>query len=147
MGDLSSIPGLRRSPGEWNRYPLQNSGLENFRFSFGKEGICALFDICNWGFSSKPGSRCGIFQLWLHFPIFIFLNCWGSKAGPTCQHKENLIAKVHVSGNTWVAMRQCYDLLNLETMTVISSNLMDMIDWLFHIFIQQTFSKYLPSIR
>ena len=171
VGDLCSIPGLRRSPGEGKGYPLQYSGLENFmdsivhgvakswawlsnfhfntdaRFSFGKEGICALFDICNWGFSSNLGSRCGMFQLWLHFPIFIFLTCWGFKAGPTCQHKENLIAKVHVTGNTWVAMRQCYDLLNLETMIVINSNLIDMIDWLFHIFIQQTFSKPLPSIR
>ena len=29
MGDLSSIPGLERSPGEGNGYPLQYSGLEN----------------------------------------------------------------------------------------------------------------------
>ena len=29
VGDLSSIPGLLRSPGEGNRYPLQYSGLEN----------------------------------------------------------------------------------------------------------------------
>ena len=28
-GDLSSIPGLRRSPGEGKGYPLQYSGLEN----------------------------------------------------------------------------------------------------------------------
>ena len=28
-GDLSSIPGLGRSPGERKAYPLQNSGLEN----------------------------------------------------------------------------------------------------------------------
>jgi len=28
-GDLGSIPGLRRSPGEWNSYPLQYSVLEN----------------------------------------------------------------------------------------------------------------------
>ena len=28
-GDLGSIPGLERSPGEGNRYPLQYSGLEN----------------------------------------------------------------------------------------------------------------------
>ena len=28
-GDLGSIPGLRRSPGEGNSYPLQHSGLEN----------------------------------------------------------------------------------------------------------------------
>ena len=28
-GDLGSISGLRRSPGEGKRYPLQYSGLEN----------------------------------------------------------------------------------------------------------------------
>ena len=28
VGDLGSIPGLGRSPGEWNGYPLQYSGLE-----------------------------------------------------------------------------------------------------------------------
>ena len=28
-GDLSSIPGLERSPGEGNGYPLQYSGLGN----------------------------------------------------------------------------------------------------------------------
>ena len=30
-GDLSSIPGLGRSPGEGNGYPLQYSGLQNSR--------------------------------------------------------------------------------------------------------------------
>ena len=29
MGDLCLIPGLGRSPGEGNSYPLQYSGLEN----------------------------------------------------------------------------------------------------------------------
>ena len=29
VGDLGLIPGLGRSPGEGNRYPLQYSGLEN----------------------------------------------------------------------------------------------------------------------
>ena len=29
MGDLGSIPGLGRSPGQGNSYPLQYSGLEN----------------------------------------------------------------------------------------------------------------------
>ena len=29
VGDLRSIPGLGRSPGEGNGYPLQYSGLEN----------------------------------------------------------------------------------------------------------------------
>ena len=30
VGDLGWIPGLGRSPGEGNSYPLQYSGLENF---------------------------------------------------------------------------------------------------------------------
>ena len=30
VGDLSSIPGMGRSPGEEKGYPLQYSGLENF---------------------------------------------------------------------------------------------------------------------
>ena len=30
VGDLGSIPGLGRSPGEGKGYPLQFSGLENF---------------------------------------------------------------------------------------------------------------------
>ena len=29
MGDLGSIPGMGRSPGEGKGYPLQYSGLEN----------------------------------------------------------------------------------------------------------------------
>ena len=29
VGDLGSIPGLRKSPGEGKGYPLQYSGLEN----------------------------------------------------------------------------------------------------------------------
>jgi len=29
VGDLGSIPRLGRSPGGWNSYPLQYSGLEN----------------------------------------------------------------------------------------------------------------------
>ena len=28
-GDPSSVPGQERSPGEWNRYPLQYSSLDN----------------------------------------------------------------------------------------------------------------------
>ena len=30
VGDLDSIPGLGRSPGEGKGYPLQCSGLDNF---------------------------------------------------------------------------------------------------------------------
>ena len=29
VGDLGSVPGLGRSPGEWKGYPLQYSGLKN----------------------------------------------------------------------------------------------------------------------
>ena len=29
VGDLGLIPGLGSSPGEWNGYPVQYSGLEN----------------------------------------------------------------------------------------------------------------------
>ena len=34
-GDLGSIPGLGRSPGEWKGYPLQYSGLENSNSPWG----------------------------------------------------------------------------------------------------------------
>ena len=37
MGDLGSITGLGRSPGEGNGYPLQYSGLENLSPSLCKE--------------------------------------------------------------------------------------------------------------
>ena len=33
VGDLDSIPGLGRSPGEGKGYPLQYSGLENSMYS------------------------------------------------------------------------------------------------------------------
>ena len=65
VGDLGSIPGLRRSPGEGKGYPAQYSGLENskdcifhgvtkshiwlsdFHFggSDGKESICNVGDL------------------------------------------------------------------------------------------------------
>ena len=32
VGDVTSIPGSGRSPGEGNVYPLQNSCLENFMY-------------------------------------------------------------------------------------------------------------------
>jgi len=33
VGDLNSIPGLGRSPGEGIGYPLQYSGLENYAWT------------------------------------------------------------------------------------------------------------------
>ena len=41
MGDLGSIPGLGRSPGEGNGYPLQYSCLENSM----DRGACGLQSI------------------------------------------------------------------------------------------------------
>jgi len=38
VGDLGLIPGLGRSPGEGNGYPLQNSGLENLQ-SMGSQRV------------------------------------------------------------------------------------------------------------
>jgi len=43
MGDLSSIPGLGRSPGEGKGYPLQYSCLEN------PHGQRSLADFSPWG--------------------------------------------------------------------------------------------------
>ena len=44
-GDLSSIPGLERSPGEGKGYPLQYSGLENSQ----NTGAGSLFLYRLWG--------------------------------------------------------------------------------------------------
>ena len=41
VGDLGSIPGLGRSPGEGNRYPLQYSGLEN-------STVCVVHAVAEW---------------------------------------------------------------------------------------------------
>ena len=38
MGDLGSIPGLGRSPGEEKGYPLQYSGLENLPWTIQSRG-------------------------------------------------------------------------------------------------------------
>ena len=43
VGDLGSIPGLERSPGDRKGYPLQYSGLENY------EWVTFIFHICKTG--------------------------------------------------------------------------------------------------
>ena len=42
-GDLGSIPGLGRSLGEWNGYPLQYSGLENSMDHKSQFGLIPLY--------------------------------------------------------------------------------------------------------
>ena len=54
-GDLVSIPGLGRSPGEGKGYPLQHSGLEN------------SMDLIVHGVSASDTTE----QLSLHFPLLI----------------------------------------------------------------------------
>ena len=44
-GDPGLIPGLRRYPGEENSYPLQYSGLENFKPE--KPKLLALPGLCS----------------------------------------------------------------------------------------------------
>lgn len=82
--------------------------------------------------------------------LALFPNLWlsqvrlaGCKTGPICKYRANLIANVNVSGNTWVAMRQCYNLLYCDSHQFKCNDY----DWLFYLFIQQTFTKYLLSVR
>ena len=56
VGDLSSIPGLRRSPGEGKGYPFQYSGLENY-MNYIVHGV------------GKSQTRLSDFQ----FPLLLFL--------------------------------------------------------------------------
>ena len=51
MGDLDSIPGLEKSPGQGKGYPLQYSGLEN------------AMDYSPWGHKESDMTE----QLSLHF--------------------------------------------------------------------------------
>ena len=48
-GDLGLIPGLRRSPGEGNSYPLQYSGLEN---SMNYNGVAKSWTQLTFTFTS-----------------------------------------------------------------------------------------------
>ena len=53
-GDLDSIPGLGRSPGEENSYPLQYSGLENSMDCI-VHGIAKSWtELSNFHFHSSP---------------------------------------------------------------------------------------------
>ena len=73
VGDLGSIPGLERSPGEGNGYPLQYSGLENpmdcivqgsqrvrhawARLPFTYKHVSA--DLLRWVFAASQEVFCG----------------------------------------------------------------------------------------
>jgi len=53
VGDLGSIPGLGRSPGEGNDYPLQYSGLENSMDCISPWG-CKESDTTKWLAQVQP---------------------------------------------------------------------------------------------
>ena len=56
VGDLGSIPGLRKSPGEGKGYPLQYSGLENSLDCI-VHGVAEL-DMTEWLSLSLPKAGC-----------------------------------------------------------------------------------------
>ena len=70
VGDLGSIPGLGRSPGEEKGYPLQYSSLENFM-------DCIVHGI------SKSQSQLSNFQFhflltcatWEHVTVILWVSC------------------------------------------------------------------------
>ena len=82
-GDLGSIPGSQRSPGEENSYPLQYSGLENsmhfivdgshFRLPMriADQGVYLTFHLCNANFCffSKDCSSAHSTALYQHFTV------------------------------------------------------------------------------
>ena len=64
VGDLDSSPGLGRSPGEGNGYPLQYSGLDKATLSFSSITL-APFSVWYWctesqNFGNKFGESSGI---------------------------------------------------------------------------------------
>ena len=64
VGDLGSIPGLGRSLGEGNSYPLQYSGLEN---SMDKGALWAIIHGV-----SKSRTYLAISLITTYIPIYIF---------------------------------------------------------------------------
>ena len=60
-GVLGSIPGMGRSPGEGNGYPLQYTGLENSKSPWGRKELdmteqLSLHKPVAGGFQSNPGT-------------------------------------------------------------------------------------------
>ena len=81
MGDLGSIPGLGRSPGEGKGYPLQYSGLENSMY-------CIVYGVTKsqtwlsdfkkknvglgWEFDDLSERHCSLEQAITHLNTLIF---------------------------------------------------------------------------
>ena len=61
-GDLSSSPGLERSPGEGKGYPLQYSGLESSM-------VCMVHGV------TKSRTQPSDFHFYCHFKIQFYILC------------------------------------------------------------------------
>ena len=78
-GDLSSITGLGRSPGEWNSYLLQHSGLQ-----------ISMDYIAHRGHKELDTTE------WLsHFYDLVYDLVLCNWRGPLCQLLTNIIAYMH----------------------------------------------------
>ena len=71
-GDLGSVPGLGRSPGEGKGYPLQYSGLENFRDYTGhvgaKSDMTEQFSLTSFHFIPIAPSAQVIYRIFDNIP-------------------------------------------------------------------------------
>ena len=75
-GDLDLIPGLERSTGEWNGYPLQYSGLENSM-------ECVVHRVAK---SQTWLSDFNLLVVWVRFPIVsVACSCVMPDLGSRCR--------------------------------------------------------------
>ena len=92
VGDLGSIPGLGRTPGEGKGYPLQYSGLENSTDeSMGSQRVATKTQLSDFHFTS------------LHAPPLHMGRAAPAEAGPPAaqdlnSHLNSLLPLVHRSG-------------------------------------------------
>ena len=77
MGDLGSIPGLRRSPGEGKGYPLQHSGLD---YSMD----CIVHGVTK--------SRTQLSNFHFSFTTSLERFCWDLRGGDHSEGKVDLLA-------------------------------------------------------
>ena len=85
-GDLGSIPGLEKSPGERNSYPFQNSGLENSM-------DCIVYGV------TKSRTRLSNFHFQCVNPSF-------SRAWTSSLHMSKHVLKVAESTTIWETEKQ-----------------------------------------
>ena len=78
LGDLGSIPGLGKSPGEGKGYPLQYSGLENSMDCIVHGVAKSQTWLSDFHFHFSAISSSDFMMLWLHSVSAIWSVCpWG----------------------------------------------------------------------